>query len=245
MDNQLIKVTTNEKRQQLASARELHKFLEISSNFTTWFKRMCEYGFEENVDFTEVWNDSKKGSEVCFQKSSNYMSSKKYFKDYKITIDMAKQLCRITRKNPKSAELLKYLYKINSNLEPIIKEQPRKEYQFGEMLDKITGLKWEKQYPIDGGKYRLDFYLENILIIEYDEDQHNCNKEKDNKRMIYCRDWLANNEGDCSDWRCPVIRVKMGEELEGLNRIIRHIAGFEEFDTQYNYKLEVCDYDNK
>ena len=29
------------------SARELHEKLHIDSNFTTWFKRMCEYGFEE------------------------------------------------------------------------------------------------------------------------------------------------------------------------------------------------------
>lgn len=29
------------------SARDLHAGLEIKSNFTTWFDRMCEYGFTE------------------------------------------------------------------------------------------------------------------------------------------------------------------------------------------------------
>ena len=60
----LIKITTNKDGKQLVSARELHEFLEIDSNFTTWFKRMIEYGFDINVDFTEVWSDSKNGNAV-------------------------------------------------------------------------------------------------------------------------------------------------------------------------------------
>ena len=113
------------------------------------------------------------------------------------------------------------------------------------MLDKITGFEWKKQYPIDGGKYKLDFYLEGVLIVEYDEGHHKYQKNKDLERIIYCRDWLANNEGEGDNWRCPVIRVNEGQELEGLNKIIRHLAGFEMFDTQWNYNCDVCDLDNR
>ena len=52
MDNELIKLITNEEGKQLVSARELHEFLEIGQDFTSWFKRMIDYGFEENKDFT-------------------------------------------------------------------------------------------------------------------------------------------------------------------------------------------------
>nr|WP_243277712.1 antA/AntB antirepressor family protein [Clostridium sp. 1001271B_150615_H5] len=41
--------------------------MEIKSNFTTWFDRMCEYGFTEN-DYTVMWSDSKNGNAVEFEK---------------------------------------------------------------------------------------------------------------------------------------------------------------------------------
>ena len=47
--------------------RELHDGLEIKSNFTTWFDRMCENGLTEN-DYTVMWNDSKNGNAVEFEK---------------------------------------------------------------------------------------------------------------------------------------------------------------------------------
>ena len=48
---ELIKVT-EENGEQLVSARDLHKFLEITERFNNWFERQLQYGFEENVDFT-------------------------------------------------------------------------------------------------------------------------------------------------------------------------------------------------
>lgn len=48
--NDLIKINY-ETEQPTVSARELHEKLNIESNFTTWFKRMCEYGFLEGKDF--------------------------------------------------------------------------------------------------------------------------------------------------------------------------------------------------
>ena len=50
----LIKITTNNKGQQLVSARELHEFLEVKTRYNDWFSRMIAYGFEESVDFILV-----------------------------------------------------------------------------------------------------------------------------------------------------------------------------------------------
>ena len=64
------------------SARELHEKLHIDSNFTTWFKRMCEYGFEEGKDFFPKLEESTGGRPS---------------KEFEIQIDMAKQICMIQR----------------------------------------------------------------------------------------------------------------------------------------------------
>lgn len=82
--------------QPTVSARELHEGLEIKSNFTTWFDRMCEYGFTEN-DYTVMWSDSKNGNAVEFEKNAQYMSAKGFTMDAQISVDMAKQICMIQR----------------------------------------------------------------------------------------------------------------------------------------------------
>lgn len=229
MKNELIKVKY-ESDKTLVSARELHEFLEVTERFQQWFdKRVDKYGFIENEDFTKTETIK-----------ITHNNAKLLLPDYNITVEMAIILLRSVRNRPKSIALIEHLSKIlGVSIE--VKEQKRLEYQFGDMLDKITGFNWERQYLIDGGKYRLDFYLKDVLIVEYDESHHKHLEKEDNERIRYCRDWLSNYEGDGDGWLCPVIRVKEGEELQGLNRIIRHLAGFELFDTQWNYKCDVCD----
>ena len=79
----LIKITTEDGK-QLVSARELHDFLGIGVHFSTWMKRMCEYGFEEDIDFSIL-------------KSSNPNGGIAKIDDYVITIDMAKEISMIQR----------------------------------------------------------------------------------------------------------------------------------------------------
>ena len=78
----LIKITTKDGR-QLVSARELHEFLEIKTDFRKWFPRMCEYGFEESIDYTPVKFVHPMNLQECT--------------DYAISIDMAKELSMIQR----------------------------------------------------------------------------------------------------------------------------------------------------
>jgi very-short-patch-repair endonuclease len=118
-----------------------------------------------------------------------------------------------------------------------------KEYNFKEMLEKIVGVPFEYQYRCCDGKYAIDFYYESKLIVEYDEKHHKNQTEKDEIRMNEIREWLS--QDDPSDWKCPVIRVKEGEEYQGLNRIIRHLVGFEAFEEMINYNLEPCDIGNR
>lgn len=81
--NEIIKINY-ETEQPTVSARDLHDGLEIKSNFTTWFDRMSEYGFEVGKDFFPKMEESSGGRPAT---------------DFDISVDMAKQICMIQRTN--------------------------------------------------------------------------------------------------------------------------------------------------
>ena len=83
--NELIKVNYDSDRPTI-SGRELHEFLEVESNYTTWFKRMCEYGFDENIDFV-----------TYFPNLESELHGGHNKRDHQITIDMAKEICMLQR----------------------------------------------------------------------------------------------------------------------------------------------------
>ena len=88
--NNIINIDTET---QTISARELHEKLNIESNFTTWFKRMCEYGFFEGTDFFPKMEESTGGRPAIY---------------YSISVDMAKQICMIQR-TPEGKAVRQYL----------------------------------------------------------------------------------------------------------------------------------------
>lgn len=79
---EIIKINY-ESEQPTVSARELHEGLEISERFQSWFNRQLQYGFEENTDYVGC-------------KEFNTLARQE-LQDYKISIDMAKQICMIQR----------------------------------------------------------------------------------------------------------------------------------------------------
>lgn len=84
---ELIQVSYDNPERPTVSGRELYDFLEVDSNYTTWFKRMCEYGFTAHVDY-----------ESCFPnlESENQHGGQNKI-DHQLTIPMAKELCMIQR----------------------------------------------------------------------------------------------------------------------------------------------------
>lgn len=65
------------------SGRELHAALGIETRYNDWFKRMCDYGFDEGTDFYSFLSKTSEGGRPAT--------------DHQLTIDMAKQLCMIQR----------------------------------------------------------------------------------------------------------------------------------------------------
>ncbi len=85
--DELIKVNYENADRPTVSGRELHEALGLESNYTTWMKRMCEYGFSEGNDFT-----------TCFPnlESENQHGGQNKI-DHQLTIPMAKELCMLQR----------------------------------------------------------------------------------------------------------------------------------------------------
>lgn len=82
--NELLKVNYDNERITL-SARELHGFLGIGTEFAKWMQRMCEYGFSENQDYR------------VFVKNDDNSKGGRPSTDYEITLDMAKEIAMIQR----------------------------------------------------------------------------------------------------------------------------------------------------
>lgn len=102
--NTLINITTDNDYNQTVSGRELHEFLGINSNYTTWFQRMCEYGFTENVDYS-----------TCFPnlESENKHGGQNKI-DHILTLNMAKELCMLAR-NEKGKQARQYFLEVEKD----------------------------------------------------------------------------------------------------------------------------------
>jgi len=79
------------------NARELHAFLGVGKDFSTWLKgRIDQYGFIENVDFVEV-----------FPKTGGKSAAGRPTKEYALALDMAKELSMVER-NAKGKQARRY-----------------------------------------------------------------------------------------------------------------------------------------
>lgn len=94
--NELLKINTTDSERITVSARELHKALEVSTDFNHWFTRMCEYGFEDGKDFTTFLSESTGGRPS---------------QDAQITVDMAKEIAMLQR-TEKGKEVRKYFIQV-------------------------------------------------------------------------------------------------------------------------------------
>lgn len=100
MENQLISIKV-ENDQQLVSARELHKSLNLVKKFSAWWRQNSK-DFEEGIDYT------REPQSYLVQKAHG---AKELFDDYFLTLDMAKELC-MTSRTPKGKEVRQYFIQV-------------------------------------------------------------------------------------------------------------------------------------
>ena len=82
---ELIPITEYHGR-RVASMRDLHTFLDVSRDFTTWAQQMFEYGFTEHEDYAEV-----------FPEKGENPNGGRPRRDWAVTMDMGKEISMIQR----------------------------------------------------------------------------------------------------------------------------------------------------
>lgn len=107
----IIKITENNGT-SVVSARELHVFLEVKTEFAKWINRMLEYGFTENQDYSLV----KIGERSAHNKI-----------DYALSLDTAKEISMLQR-SEKGKQARQYFIDCEKNFRlntqaPMTKEQ--------------------------------------------------------------------------------------------------------------------------
>ena len=88
------------------------------------------------------------------------------------------------------------------------------EYEFGQLLSGLFSGIYDviPQYIV--GDYRVDFYIPDLnLVIEYDEEHHAQQLLDDELRERFIK----------KEINCDFIRVEKGNEVEGLNQIIKYV----------------------
>ena len=207
---ELITIKQNEAGEQLVSARELHKKLEISERFNNWFERMLKYGFIENIDYTgcKIFNTQ----------------AKQELDEYILKLDMAKQICMLQR-SELGTQFRIYLKKKKKRLKEVT--QPKLPKTYLEALKELVKVEEEKialEYRVNNLVHskklyttteiakELGFKSANALnnILEEDKVQYKvngtwvlCSKysdkdyvsikqtELDNGKIIYDRKWTG------------------------------------------------------
>lgn len=96
---ELLKIDINENQEPVVIGRDLYNALEVESNYTTWFNRMCEYGFIEGIDFFPILEESTGG-----RPSVNHT----------IKLDMAKEIAMLQRSEP-GKKVRQYFIKIEKD----------------------------------------------------------------------------------------------------------------------------------
>ena len=207
---ELITIKQNEAGEQLVSARELHKKLEISERFNNWFERMLKYGFIENIDYTgcKIFNTQ----------------AKQELDEYILKLDMAKQICMLQR-SELGTQFRIYFIECEKRLKEVT--QPKLPKTYLEALKELVKVEEEKialEYRVNNLVHskklyttteiakELGFKSANALnnILEEDKIQYKvngtwvlCSKysdkeyvsikqtELDNGKIIYDRKWTG------------------------------------------------------
>ena len=99
--NELIKINYDSERPTVLG-RDLYEALEVKTAYKDWFPRMCEYGFEENVDYSSFLSNRVNGK------------AGKPRNDHQLTIPMAKEICMLQR-NEKGKMFRQYFIQIEES----------------------------------------------------------------------------------------------------------------------------------
>lgn len=137
IENGLIPVYKNNENGQVVNARELHEFLEVGKDFTTWVKdRIDKYDFIENTDFV-----------VFTEKGENLSIGGRPKTEYIFSLDTAKEIAMV-QNNEKGKQVRKYFIAV---------EKRYKEIQYPKLSKELQAI-----FTIDEKQQKIENRIDNL-----------------------------------------------------------------------------------
>lgn len=132
IENELLPIYENEKKERLVNARELHSIMKVGKDFTTWIKdRIKKYYFIENEDYI-----------LTLTKIGERQNVIKH--EYYLTINMAKELAMVEN-NQTGRKIRRYFIEVEKRYREIV-ESPTNIFDFMRLaLDQIESNEKEIQ----------------------------------------------------------------------------------------------------
>ncbi|MCR1900905.1 antA/AntB antirepressor family protein [Ligilactobacillus apodemi] len=171
--DELVPVQKQKDGSVVVSGRDLHDFLDVKTKYADWFKRMSEYGFDENIDFAVFLKN---------EKDDTAFGGYRKITDHALTLDMAKEISMIQR-TERGKQARQYFIEVEKRYKD--KQQSQLPTSPTEMLklainstletaDKVEALntrmdEFEQNAPIDPGEYnylskRISSEVQNYVV---------------------------------------------------------------------------------
>ncbi|MGO2360650.1 MAG: antA/AntB antirepressor family protein [Brachybacterium tyrofermentans] len=115
--NDLIPISQNDDGTIAVSGRALHAGLEVATNYTTWFKRMADYGLIEGEDYV-----STSGTVPTGRADRSYEQT-----DHALTLDAAKEIAMVQR-TERGQEIRRYFIAAEKRLREVAAPQVPRTY---------------------------------------------------------------------------------------------------------------------
>lgn len=229
--NELVKIQINENNEQVVSGRELHKFLEITERYSSWFERMCTYGFVENIDFVgcKVFNTL----------------ARQELDDHLMKITMAKEISMLQR-NEKGGIIRRYFVdcenKWNSPEMILIRADQIKTKMIDNLKLEIDSIKIELEYKkeiIEGITNDIDVYQKQQIINRVVKHKGSNFSERWNElytvfKETYSVDLKARRKG---------YDLKQVKAKDKCKSVLEYAVKFGHLDSLYNIALKLYETD--
>lgn len=217
------------------NAREIYKYIKITSNFAEWInRRINHYDFIENQDYI---------IELVYTKGRPR-------KEYYITLDMAKELCMVEN-NEKGRQARRYFIECEKRLKNLEKEQMQK-LAFHQSLGYKSQLEQQKtnfnnqikalKYDLNQTKEELDICKGTLEVLKRRKDFNNEENLRLLQKELAKYGLVVFNELDFALWSENLTKNIIGETKRRLDGLINYNYQIlrDKFNKRLNIKETKC-----
>ncbi|MBF7042242.1 antA/AntB antirepressor family protein [Campylobacter volucris] len=217
------------------NAREIYKYIKITSNFAEWInRRINHYDFIENQDYI---------IELVYTKGRPR-------KEYYVTLDMAKELCMVEN-NEKGRQARRYFIECEKRLKNLEQEQIQK-LAFHQSLGYKSQLEQQKtnfnnqikalKYDLNQTKEELDICKGTLEVLKRRKDFNNEENLRLLQKELAKYGLVVFNELDFALWSENLTKNIIGETKRRLDGLINYNYQIlrDKFNKRLNIKETKC-----